>query len=518
MTHVPHCIQKDRVEGQMIQRFMTLPIGTVVRGPRKERYTIESTLGVGGFSAVYKVRERYAPQQIFALKEVIQPDTYGRTRLATEAELLMRLHHPSLPCVYKVFENVELKRVYLLMDYIEGKTLEALRDEQPERRFTLDFVIAVMDPVVQALTYLHSQQPPVVHCDIKPGNIIVPTKAARAFLVDFSLAKEYVSDRTTSVLRFGTPGYAAPEQYTQGTNLRTDVYGLGATLYTLLTGTRPVDALARVLNHQKGDTLKRADLLCDAVPASVGRVLACAMRLHNEDRYADIEEFWQALKYAVKHPQDGGTDDDAIARPANAPQVRVSLAQASATRGSVKRPVLLFSTLLGMALIILTAFGFAFLRPLEPVQQPSPPKQSKPAAIVTATVAKVCTATTTFNPDASTYPLLMPCYAGTIDDIGVAKTKTAMYLMDIQQHDGKISGRFQGLHIIGIFEGTIKQNGDIHFIVKMDGKADTISFMGNSKYGGDMRGHFEFLDRNGKATLGEYGSWYVQPYSGSEEA
>jgi serine/threonine protein kinase len=184
---------------------ITLPIGTVIRDDHDACYVIEEVLGTGGFSAVYKVRDRRT-QRLYAMKELINPGREDKRKITVEADLLMRLQHPSLPRVYSTFEQPSLKRLYLLMDYIEGKTLEMLRQEQPEKRFPLAFVLSVIEPVVNAIGYLHAQQPPVVHRDIKPSNIIVPNNAAGALLVDFGLAKEHVDDNTTSVFRYGTSG------------------------------------------------------------------------------------------------------------------------------------------------------------------------------------------------------------------------------------------------------------------------------------------------------------------------
>jgi len=116
-------------------------------------------------------------------------------------------------------------------------------------------------------------------------------------LVDFGSAKEYIPGGTATIVSRRTPGYAAPEQYVSGTSPRTDVYGLGATLYTLLTGIPPVDALSRTaLNWDTGiDPLKRADLLVPAVPVPVAQALQRAMALPSADRFATIEEFWQEL-------------------------------------------------------------------------------------------------------------------------------------------------------------------------------------------------------------------------------
>src|SRR5207302_1238515 len=117
-------------------------------------YIVESLRGKGGFGAVYLVRDRNVKEQLFALKEEIDPNRRERERFIFEAEVLKRLNHRALPHVYKVFEYEKLKRVYMLMDYIEGQNLEILLGEQPERRFSLPLVLAIMKPIVDALTYL----------------------------------------------------------------------------------------------------------------------------------------------------------------------------------------------------------------------------------------------------------------------------------------------------------------------------------------------------------------------------
>src|SRR5437660_7404763 len=110
----------------------------------------------------------------------------------------------------------------------------------------------IMAPIVDAVAYLHALHPPIIHRDIKPSNIIVPTSDVRSVLVDFGIAKEYDQDSTTTAVRHASPGYAAPEQYGIGTNTRTDIYGLGATIYTLLTGVVPTDAFYRTTNLGSG--------------------------------------------------------------------------------------------------------------------------------------------------------------------------------------------------------------------------------------------------------------------------
>ncbi len=219
-----------------------LSVGDIIQDPAGGRYVIEALLGEGGSGAVYLVRDQGVGQQRFALKEVINPDKHDRERFTFEGQVLWRLEHKALPRVYRVFENDKLRRVYMLMDYIEGPNLEVLQKEQPEQRFPLALSLALLAPIVDALNYLHHQDPPIVHRDVKPANIIVPMKGEGAVLVDFGIAKEFVEDKTTNVIRHGSPGYAAPEQYGGGTNPQTDLYGLGATVYTMLTGVIPPDA------------------------------------------------------------------------------------------------------------------------------------------------------------------------------------------------------------------------------------------------------------------------------------
>lgn len=129
------------------------------------------------------------------------------------------------------------------MDYVAGPNLELLRLQQADKRFPLAQVVQIMGPIVGALAYLHTQKPPIIHRDVKPSNIIVPISGESAVLVDFGIAKEYDQDSTTTAVRHCSPGYGAPEQYTSGTSAQTDIYGVAATLYTLLTGVIPIDAL-----------------------------------------------------------------------------------------------------------------------------------------------------------------------------------------------------------------------------------------------------------------------------------
>ena len=280
----------------MQQEQFILPKGVTIPNPQGNRYVIEGLLAKGEFDAVYLVRERDKAHNFFALKEMINPNKGDRERMAFEGEVLKRLKHKALPCVHQVFENDKLKRVYLLMDYVEGKSLEVLREEQPEKRFPLPLVLNLLSPIVNVLTYLHTQDPPVVHRDIKPANIIIPL-AGEAMLTNFGSAKEYVPGAATSMVDHRSHGYAALEQYKTGTNPTTDIYSLGATIYALLTGTVPINAPSRTVEIMSAgvDPLTPANLLNPEIPRTVSDALQQAMSIRTTDRFETVNKFWQAL-------------------------------------------------------------------------------------------------------------------------------------------------------------------------------------------------------------------------------
>ncbi len=272
---------------------LTLPIGFTVRDTDGGHYVVEALLGQGQSSAVYLVTQKFGSHLPFALKESFTPTQQERERFVLEGRLLQSLHHPALPRVYRIFEHDSLKRSYLLMDYIPGRNLDILRQEQADSHFSLPLVLLLVAPVVNAVIYLHQQTPPILHRDIKPANIVVPSNAQSAVLVDFGTAKPFVAGTATMVFA-GTSNYAAPEQYTGGTTPRTDVYGLAATLYTLLTGRVPPSALSRLVSRTS-DPLPPAHQLVSTVPVGVSQALQRALSLNSEARFATVEALWQDI-------------------------------------------------------------------------------------------------------------------------------------------------------------------------------------------------------------------------------
>ena len=355
------------------QRHFILPAGVTVRDPQGNRFVIEAVLGKGEFGAVYLVRQRENKHNLFALKEVVNPNKIARERFAFENEVLKRLQHEALPRVHHVFENDRLKRVYLLMDYIQGRDLEVLRAERPGQCFPLPLVLVFMAPIVDALMYLHAQDPPIVHRDIKPANIIIPSEGGEAMLVDFGSAKEYVSGSATTSIGHYSHGYAALEHYRTGTNPSTDMYGLGATFYALLTGSAPVDAPSRVVGLLSSgvDPLKSAHLLKPGVPVEVAQALQRAMAISSDDRFESVEQFWQVVLAQGRQRIQRTPAEHAVEERGNQPRQQEQVAPHAREREALLLPVgsLLLCGLgivcclylLGASVLLLCALGVLLL-------------------------------------------------------------------------------------------------------------------------------------------------------------
>ncbi len=232
-----------------------LAVSTLLR----DRYRIVELIGRGGMGAVYKAEDVRLVGRLCALKEVL-PDPSGvpgaeeqtHDQFYREASTLARLDHPNLPKVSDYF--AENGREYLVMDFVPGHDLRELIDDARRQDIFLpeDTVLAWAVQLCDALTYLHTQDPPVLHRDIKPSNIkLTPRGVVK--LVDFGLVKLLLPDdnRTVTVVQGrGTQAYTPLEQYggdTGHTDIRSDIYALGATLYNLLTGQVPADAKQRFL-------------------------------------------------------------------------------------------------------------------------------------------------------------------------------------------------------------------------------------------------------------------------------
>lgn len=258
------------------------------------RYMIEGYIGGGGFGHIYRARD-IALGHVRALKEAFSRDPNAQKQFRFEAEFLLNARHPNLVRGYSVFEAGG--RLYLVMDYVDGQTLEDIAIETIKRTHrppveaqTLDWML----PICDAVQELHIQPTPIIHRDIKPANIKLSATLDIPILIDLGLAKLYAQGQQTiaAALAF-TPGYAPPEQYQAvgATDQRTDVYGLGATLYYLLTGYQPVEAPARISAQALPTPLDRNPALSPRVDAMVLR----AMALDPAQRFQTVKELEREL-------------------------------------------------------------------------------------------------------------------------------------------------------------------------------------------------------------------------------
>ncbi len=209
----------------------------------QQRYRIIKTLGSGGFSTVYLAEDVRLAGRLVAVKQNQDASSASVRAFTQEAELLARLQHSNLPRVTDHFIEVSGYQ-YLVMDYVAGENLDGLVERQG--RLDERTALAMLSEVMDAVAYLHQQQPPIIHRDVKPSNLIRRQLDGRIILVDFGLAKQQVAGGgTLTGARAVTPGFAPPEQYFGRTDARSDVYSLGATLYFLVTGVVPPEAPAR---------------------------------------------------------------------------------------------------------------------------------------------------------------------------------------------------------------------------------------------------------------------------------
>ncbi|HEX2349785.1 MAG TPA: serine/threonine-protein kinase [Ktedonobacterales bacterium] len=317
----------------------TLAKGVMLDG----RYRIEKLIGNGGYASVYKALDT-THNVVRAIKEVTDPDKGVQEQFRLEADLLITYHHPNIPRGYYVFQAN--KRIYFVMDYVDGKDLEELLNESlTQQRRPLDegHVLRWAIAICGALSQLHGLQKPIIHRDIKPANIKI-TPDDRPVLIDFGLAKlqqgtpGHPSASATQVAAQGvSPGFAPPEQYmAKGrTDAKTDIYGLGATLYACLTGRDPAEAPARLLAQTgvtHGASLDEPRKLNSRITRPTEAVILKALELSPSRRQQTAGELERELRDALDQFTAATSAGSTVVMP---PSVASKLDQSSARRPAV---------------------------------------------------------------------------------------------------------------------------------------------------------------------------------------
>jgi hypothetical protein len=263
----------------------------------QNRYRIIRLLGQGGMGAVYEALDERLDTNV-ALKETLFADERLRKQFEREARLLARMHHPALPRVSDHFAEGDGQ--FLVMQFIPGDDLSQMmaRKQGP---FPPDQVLTWGDQLLDALDYLHTQDPQIIHRDIKPQNLKL-TGRGQIILLDFGLAKGQtagVAPVTTSASIYGyTPNYAPLEQIQGlGTDARSDIYALSATLYHLMTAVKPPDALTRAaaLVNGQPEPLQPANEINKSIGPEVASVLKRALSQNRDQRYQTAAAMRAAL-------------------------------------------------------------------------------------------------------------------------------------------------------------------------------------------------------------------------------
>lgn len=254
-------------------------IGTVIDG----KYEILREIGRGGMSVVYLAMDTHLNKQ-WAVKEIRKKgggkkDEIVVNSLLAEANMMKRLDHPALPRIVDIIDNGVT--IYVVMDYIEGESLDKILNEYGVQ--SEELVIGWAKQLCDALSYLHAQKPPIIYRDMKPANVMLKPEG-NIKIIDFGIAREYKELSLADTTVLGTKGYAPPEQYSGQTDARSDIFALGMTMHHLLTGVDPRNGEAYVPVRQWNPELSEGiEIIIDKCvePAAENRYQTCADLLYD---------------------------------------------------------------------------------------------------------------------------------------------------------------------------------------------------------------------------------------------
>lgn len=273
----------------------------------QNRYLVKNLIGRGGMGAVYLAEDTRFNNRIIALKEMLFTNNAKlESAFGREANLLAHLHHPRLPKVSDFFN--EDGHQYLVMEYVAGDDLGTLLKKNG-RAFPVNRVLNWADSLLEILEFLHSQNPPIIHRDIKPQNLKL-NSGDKIILLDFGLAKDTLTHLSrlavsNSLVGF-TPHYAPVEQINgDRSTTQTDLYAVSATIYHLLTNSAPASSLTRIQAkiEDRADPLLPAHQLNPEIPLRLSDILAHGLTLKRENRLSSATEMRNKLKGNADEPR-----------------------------------------------------------------------------------------------------------------------------------------------------------------------------------------------------------------------
>ncbi|MCD9020990.1 serine/threonine protein kinase [Cohnella silvisoli] len=285
-----------------------------------DRYRIVMPIGKGGMGRVYLAEDTRLGGKTRALKLMCPLPDEARSFLL-EAQLLSELDHPHLPDIVDYFPPNETGVAGIVMDYIAGDTLTE-RFDRYGRNLPFNLVLKILIQLCEVLIYLHAQSPAIVFRDLKPSNVLLD-RHNNAILVDFGIARRYREESQKDTLQLGTPGFAAPEQLRgEQSDTRTDIYGLGALAYHLLSGGQ------FAIRHR--GVYRKA--LQDDVPTEFALLLERILAIDPQNRPQSANELYSELKI-MQHGNERSNDSNHVHQIANREGVIV-IAIASAYPGA----------------------------------------------------------------------------------------------------------------------------------------------------------------------------------------
>lgn len=275
----------------------------------QNRYLVVHLIGKGGMGEVYLAVDQRLGSAVALKRTYFADDEMLGTAFEREARILARMRHPVLPKVSDHFGEGEEQ--YLVMEHISGDDL-AKRLEAAQKPFPVSWVLFWADQLLDALSYLHSHEPPIIHRDIKPQNLKL-TDENHIILLDFGLSKSSTGQTniatsggsTGSVVGY-TPHYAPMEQIRGiGTNAKSDLYSLSATIYQLLTNIVPADALTRAdaMLNDMPDPIRPPHELNPEVPHAVSQIILKGMEVSQDKRYSNARDMQKELRKAFTEMQ-----------------------------------------------------------------------------------------------------------------------------------------------------------------------------------------------------------------------
>jgi len=253
------------------------------------RYEIKRMIKSGGMGSVYEALDHRFEKAPCAVKEMLSQTSSERQqqymieRFSKEAKILHDLRHPHLPVVKDYF--VEAGRYYLVMDYIEGRDLEIVMRGYTCGGISEELVVKWSVQILEALCYLHNQDPPVIYRDLKPGNIMLQSSDQNVMLVDFGIARTISPDNQATMTVVGTPAFAPAELFDGKADPRSDLYSLGATMHCLLTGVIPTKPFAFKPVREHNEKISK----------ELEEIVMCSLEMEAEKRFGCARKMREAL-------------------------------------------------------------------------------------------------------------------------------------------------------------------------------------------------------------------------------